>query len=285
MSIKGREFSERDRTMTTAATERRAATDPGTEPVREAVPPLNQRIAFVSGGMGGIGSAVCRRLARNGARVVAGCLPGYEKKDEWLARMRGEGLQVHAAEGDVEDYESCADMFYQIGSVIGPVDILVNNAGITRDGLLKRMSPADWYAVINTNLNSVFNVTRQVIEGMMERGWGRIINISSVNALKGQFGQTNYSAAKAGMHGFSKALAQEVVKKGVTVNTVSPGYVETDMVRAMKPEILQSIVEQIPMGRLAQPEEIAGLVAYLVSEEAGYITGANISINGGLHMV
>jgi len=285
MSIKGHSFFERDRTMTTAAAEKRAATNSGTELVREVVPPLKQRIAFVSGGMGGIGSAVCRRLARNGARVVAGCLPGYEKKDEWLAKMRGEGLQVHAAEGDVDDYESCADMFYQIGSVIGPVDILVNNAGITRDGVFKRMSPADWHAVINTNLNSVFNVTRQVIEGMMERGWGRIVNISSVNALKGQFGQTNYSAAKAGMHGFSKALAQEVVKKGVTVNTVSPGYVETDMVRAMKPEILRSIVEQIPMGRLAQPEEIASLVAYLASEEAGYITGANISINGGLHMV
>jgi len=270
--------------MTTAAAVRRAATSSGTEPVQEGVPPLKQRIAFVSGGMGGIGTAVCRRLARNGVKVVAGCLPGYEKKDDWIARMHGEGLQVHAAEGDVDDYGSCADMFYQISSVIGPVDILVNNAGITRDGVFKRMSPTDWYAVINTNLNSVFNVTRQVIEGMTERGWGRIVNISSVNALKGQFGQTNYSAAKAGMHGFSKALAQEVVKKGVTVNTVSPGYVQTDMVRAMKPEILNSIVEQIPMGRLARPEEVAGLVAYLASDEAGYITGANISINGGLHM-
>src|SRR5947208_2857798 len=244
-----------------------------------------QRIAFVSGGMGGIGTAICRRLGRNGIKVVAGCLPGYDQKQQWLDTMRQEGLTVHAAEGDVEDFDSCTQMFYQIASVVGPVDILVNNAGITRDGLFKRMVPADWYAVINTNLNSVFNVTRQVIEGMMERGWGRIINISSVNALKGQFGQTNYSAAKAGMHGFSKALAQEVVKKGVTVNTVSPGYVETDMVRAMKPEVLQSIVEQIPMGRFAQPEEIASLVAYLASEEAGYITGANISINGGLHMV
>jgi len=165
------------------------------------------------------------------------------------------------------------------------VDILVNNAGITRDGVFKRMSESDWYDVINTNLNSVFNVTRQVIEGMVERSWGRIINISSVNALKGQFGQTNYSAAKAGMHGFSKALAQEVVKKGVTVNTISPGYVETDMVRAIKPDVLKAIVDQIPMGRLAQPEEVAGLIAYLASEEAGYITGANISINGGLHMV
>jgi len=269
--------------MTTATAATIART--GAEPSQDAGAPVKRRIAFVSGGMGGIGTAVCRRLSGSGAKVVAGCLPGYDKKDEWLATMRGEGMQVYAAEGDVDDYDSCADMFYQIGSVIGPVDILVNNAGITRDGVFKRMSPADWYAVINTNLNSVFNVTRQVIEGMMERGWGRIINISSVNALKGQFGQTNYSAAKAGMHGFSKALAQEVVKKGVTVNTVSPGYVETDMVRAMKPEVLDSIVDQIPMGRLAQPEEIAGLVAYLASEEAGYITGANISINGGLYMV
>ena len=253
-------------------------------PMEHSLKALKPRIAFVSGGMGGIGTAVCRRLARNGVKVVAGCLPGYERKNAWLAQMHAEGLSVHAAEGNVDDYASCAEMFYQIGSVIGPVDILVNNAGITRDGVFKRMSPGDWYAVINTNLNSVFNVTRQVIEGMVERGWGRVVNISSVNALKGQFGQTNYSAAKAGMHGFSKALAQEVVKKGVTVNTISPGYVQTDMVKAIKPDILESIIQQIPMGRLAQPEEIAGLVAYLASDEAGYITGANISINGGLHM-
>lgn len=270
--------------MTTATAAKRTAIRSGAQHEPEEEKSVKQRIAFVSGGMGGIGTAVCRRLAGAGAKVVAGCLPGYENKDDWLASMRGEGLQVYAAEGDVDDYESCAEMFYQIGSVIGPVDILVNNAGITRDGVFKRMLPSDWYAVINTNLNSVFNVTRQVIEGMTEHGWGRIINISSVNALKGQFGQTNYSAAKAGMHGFSKALAQEVVKKGVTVNTISPGYVETDMVRAIKSEILESIVGQIPMGRLARPEEIAGLVAYLASEEAGYITGANISINGGLHM-
>ena len=271
--------------MTTATAIKRTIAPMDVGAPQDTSSPVKQRIAFVTGGMGGIGTAVCRRLARSGAKVVAGCLPGYERKDDWLAKMRSEGLQVHAAEGDVDDYESCADMFYQIGTVIGPVDILVNNAGITRDGIFKRMSPADWYAVINTNLNSVFNVTRQVIEGMTERGWGRIINISSVNALKGQFGQTNYSAAKAGMHGFAKALAQEVVKKGITVNTVSPGYVETDMVRAMKPEVLQSIVEQIPIGRLAQPDEIASLVAYLASEEASYVTGANISINGGLHMV
>ena len=268
----------------TTATATRPSAHADAEPLEQSLKPLKQRIAFVSGGMGGIGTAVCRRLARQGVKVVAGCLPGYEKKSEWLSQMQAEGFQMHAAEGNVDDYESCAEMFYQIGSVIGPVDILVNNAGITRDGVFKRMSPGDWYAVINTNLNSVFNVTRQVVEGMVERGWGRIVNISSVNALKGQFGQTNYSAAKAGMHGFSKALAEEVVKKGVTVNTVSPGYVRTDMVKAIRPDVLESIVQQIPMGRLAEPEEIASLVAYLASDEAGYITGANISINGGLHM-
>jgi len=234
--------------------------------------------------MGGIGTAICKRLAMNGNKVVANCLPDYDRKDDWLASMRAQGYSVHAAEGNVEDFDSCADMFYRIGSIIGPVDILVNNAGITRDGVFKRMSESDWYDVINTNLNSVFNVTRQVVEGMTDRGWGRIINVSSVNALKGQFGQTNYSAAKAGMHGFSKALAQEVVRKGVTVNTISPGYVATEMVMAIRAEVRDQIVASIPMGRLAEPDEIAGLVAYLASDDAGYITGANISINGGLHM-
>jgi acetoacetyl-CoA reductase len=252
---------------------------------REESMPIVTRIAFVSGGMGGIGSAICRRLGRAGHTVVAGCLPGYERKAEWLERMRGDGYRVHAAEGDVSDFDSCAEMFYNVASVVGPVDILVNNAGITRDAVFKRMTEADWMAVINTNLNSVFNVTRQVIDGMSERGWGRIINISSVNAIKGQFGQTNYSAAKAGMAGFSKALAQEVVKKGVTVNTVSPGYVETDMVMAIRKEVRDQIIASIPMGRLAKPQEIAAVVAFLASEEAGYITGANISVNGGMHMM
>jgi len=244
-----------------------------------------QRVVFVTGGMGGIGSAICRRLARAGHTIVAGCLPGYEKKEEWLGSMRSEGFRVHAAEGDVADYDSCAQMLYQVASVVGSVDILVNNAGITRDSVFKRMTERDWNVVINTNLNSVFNVTRQVIDGMTERGWGRVVNISSVNALKGQFGQTNYSAAKAGMAGFSKALAQEVVKKGVTVNTISPGYVETDMVKAIRTEVRDQIIASIPMGRLAKPEEIAAAVAFLASEEAGYITGANISINGGMHMM
>ena len=252
---------------------------------RDETQPVVSRIAFVSGGMGGIGSAICRRLGRQGHTVIAGCLPGYEKKSEWLDRMRAEGFRVHAAEGDVADFDSCTAMFDQARSAVGPIDILVNNAGITRDSVFKRMTEADWMAVINTNLNSVFNVTRQVIDGMSERGWGRIINISSVNAIKGQFGQTNYSAAKAGMAGFSKALAQEVVRKGVTVNTVSPGYVETEMVMAIRPEIRDQIVAGIPMGRLAKPAEIAAVVAFLASEEAGYITGANISVNGGMHMM
>jgi acetoacetyl-CoA reductase len=247
--------------------------------------PVARRVVFVTGGMGGIGSAICRRLANAGHTIVAGCLPGYEKKEEWLGAMRKDGFRVHAAEGNVADYESCASMFYNVRSVVGNVEVLVNNAGITRDSLFKRMTERDWNEVINTNLNSVFNVTRQVIDGMVERNWGRIVNISSVNAIKGQFGQTNYSAAKAGMAGFSKALAQEVVKKGVTVNTVSPGYVETDMVLAIRAEVREQIVASIPMGRLAKPEEIAAVVAFLVSEEAGYITGANISVNGGMHMM
>jgi len=252
---------------------------------RERVQPAPRRVVGVTGGMGGIGSAICRRLASAGHTIVAGCLPGYDRKETWLGGMRRDGFRVHAAEGDVSEFDSCAEMFYNVRAVVGQVDILVNNAGITRDSVFKRMTEQDWMAVINTNLNSVFNVTRQVIDGMSDRGWGRIINISSVNAIKGQFGQTNYSAAKAGMAGFSKALAQEVVRKGVTVNTVSPGYVETDLVMAIRKEIRDQIVASIPMGRLAKPEEVAAVVAFLASEEAGYITGANISVNGGMHMM
>ena len=244
-----------------------------------------KRVAFITGGMGGIGSAICRRLALAGHTIVAGCLPGYERKEEWLGAMRRDGFKVHAAEGDVADFKSCAGMFHEVRAAVGNVDILVNNAGITRDSLFKRMAECDWLDVISTNLNSVFNVTRQVVDGMTERGWGRIINISSVNAIKGQFGQTNYSAAKAGMVGFSKALAQEVVKKGVTVNTVSPGYVETDLVMSIRADVREQIVASIPMGRLAKPGEVAAVVAFLASEEAGYITGANISVNGGMHMM
>ncbi len=248
---------------------------------------MTQRIALVTGGMGGIGTAVCKKLAKaNGNVVVANCLPGYAPRDAWIAQMRSEGFDnVHAAEGDVSDFASTTGMVRKIESDIGPVDILVNNAGIVRDNMLKKASVADWMAVINSNLNSVFNVTKNVIDGMTERGWGRVVNMSSVNGQKGQFGQTNYSAAKAGVHGFAKALAQEVVKKGVTVNSVSPGYVETDMVKSIRKDVLDKLVASIPIGRLARPEEIASLVAFLTSEEAGYITGANIAINGGMYMV
>jgi acetoacetyl-CoA reductase len=216
--------------------------------------------------------------------VIAGCLPDYDKKEEWLARMRAEGLKVQAAEGDVADFDSCEKMFADLRSSVGPVDILINNAGITRDSVFKKMTERDWMEVINTNLNSVFNVTRQVIDGMVERGWGRIINISSVNAVRGQFGQTNYAAAKAGILGFTKSLAQEVVKKGITVNAVSPGYVQTDMVMAIREDVRQKIVAEIPAGRLAMPEEVADAVAFLAGDKSAYITGTNLSVNGGLHM-
>ncbi|MBI3373990.1 MAG: acetoacetyl-CoA reductase [Betaproteobacteria bacterium] len=247
---------------------------------------MSKRVALVTGGMGGIGTAICRRLARaNGNVVAANCLPGYDRKDSWLGTMRAEGFDnVFAIEGDVTDYEAVCAMVRRIESEIGPVDILVNNAGIIRDGVLKKMTPSDWMAVIDTNLNSTFNVTKNVIDGMTERGWGRVVNLSSVNGQKGQFGQTNYSAAKAGIHGFAKALAQEVVRKGVTVNSVSPGYVATDMVKSIRQDVLEKIVAGIPMGRLAHPEEIAALIAFLTSDEAGYITGANIAINGGMYM-
>ena len=246
---------------------------------------MTRRVALVTGGMGGIGTAVCKKLAKaNGNVVVANCLPGYEHKEAWLEGMNKEGFEVYAAEGDVADFESTVAMVKKIESDIGPVDILVNNAGIVRDNMLKKASSDDWMAVINSNLNSVFNVTKNVIDGMTERGWGRVVNMSSVNGQKGQFGQTNYSAAKAGVHGFAKALAQEVIRKGVTVNSVSPGYVETPMVKSIRKDVLDKLIAGIPIGRLAQPEEIAALVAFLTSEEAGYITGANIAINGGMYM-
>jgi acetoacetyl-CoA reductase len=243
------------------------------------------RIAYVTGGMGGIGTAICRRLAKEGHTVIAGCGPGSQRKDRWLAEMRAEGWTIHASEGNVSDWESTRRAFEVARAEIGPIDILVNNAGITRDGVFQKMTLEAWRAVIDTNLNSLFNVTKQVIDGMIERGWGRIINISSVNGQKGAFGQVNYSAAKAGMHGFTKALALEVAKKGVTVNTISPGYIGTKMVMAIPQEVLDSkIVPQIPMGRLGKPDEVAGLVAYLASDEAAFVTGANIAINGGQHM-
>ncbi len=243
-----------------------------------------KRIAYVTGGMGGIGTAISKRLCREGHTVVAGCGPGSTRKDTWLADMRTAGCQVYVSSGNVADWDSTQEAFAKVRREIGEIDILVNNAGITRDGTFRKMSRDDWEAVVNTNLNSLFNVTKQVIDGMLDRRWGRIINISSVNGQRGQFGQTNYSTAKAGIHGFSMALAQEVAARGVTVNTVSPGYIGTDMVRAVRPEVLEQIVSLIPVKRLGEPDEIASIVAWLASEESAFSTGADFSLNGGLHM-
>ncbi|MGH8132522.1 MAG: acetoacetyl-CoA reductase [Steroidobacteraceae bacterium] len=242
------------------------------------------RIAYVTGGMGGIGTALCRRLCKEGYTVIAGCGPGSTRKERWLRDMRAEGCNIHASEGNVSDWESTRHAFAAARAEVGEIDILVNNAGITRDGTFQKMTNEAWHAVIETNLNSLFHVTKQVIDGMVERGWGRIINISSVNGQRGQFGQTNYSTAKAGIHGFTMALAQEVAARGVTVNTVSPGYIGTDMVRAVKPERLEKIVAGIPVKRLGEPDEIASIVAWLVSDESAFATGADFSLNGGLHM-
>ena len=243
------------------------------------------RVALVTGGMGGLGEAVCIKLAALGYKVVTTYSPSNTKAQEWLRSMNDMGYGFKAYPCDVGDFDSCQACVDLVTRDMGPVEVLVNNAGITRDMTFRKMGKADWDAVIRTNLDSVFNMTKQVMDGMTERGWGRVINISSVNGQKGAFGQTNYSAAKAGMHGFTKALALEVAKKGVTVNTISPGYIGTKMVTAIPKEILDSkIIPQIPVGRLGKPEEVAGLIIYLCSEEAAFVTGANIAINGGQHM-
>ncbi|MFN3628868.1 MAG: beta-ketoacyl-ACP reductase [Casimicrobiaceae bacterium] len=243
------------------------------------------RVALITGGMGGLGEAICIKMAALGYKVVTTYSPGNKNWQEWLDSMRASGYDFHAYPCDVSDFDSCKACVEQVVREVGPVDVLVNNAGITRDMTFKKMDKVNWDAVIKTNLDSCFNMTKQVCDGMVERGWGRIINISSVNGQKGAFGQTNYSAAKAGMHGFTKALAYEVAKKGVTVNTISPGYIGTKMVMAIPQDVLESkILPQIPMGRLGKPEEVAGLVAYLASDEAAFVTGANIAINGGQHM-
>ena len=244
-----------------------------------------KRVALVTGGMGGLGEAICIKLAALGATVVTTYSPSNTKAREWLQTMRSQGLDFYAYACDVTDWESCKECVRKVTAEIGPVDVLVNNAGITRDMTFKRMDKINWDAVMHANLDSCFNMAKQVCDGMVDRGWGRVINISSVNGQKGAFGQTNYSAAKAGMHGFTKALALEVARKGVTVNTISPGYIGTKMVTAIPKEVLDSkIIPQIPLGRLGKPEEVAGLVAYVASEEAAFVTGANIAINGGQHM-
>jgi len=244
---------------------------------------MSQKIAYVTGGMGGIGTAICQRLAKDGFKVIAGCGPTRDFT-KWLDEQKALGFTSYASVGNVADWQSTVDAFGKSKAQHGPIDVLVNNAGITRDRMFVKMTREDWDAVIDTNLNSMFNVTKQVVPDMVERGWGRIIQISSVNGEKGQAGQTNYSAAKAGMHGFSMALAQELATKGVTVNTVSPGYIGTDMVKAIRPDVLEKIVATVPVKRLGEPSEIASIVAWLASEEGGYATGADFSVNGGLHM-
>ena len=246
---------------------------------------MTRRIALVTGGMGGIGEAISIRLHDVGHAVVVTYSPSNSGADDWLARMEASGRQFRAYPVDVADYDSCQRCAAQIQAEVGPIDILVNNAGITRDASFKKLEKGGWDAVLRTNLDSVFNMTKQYYEGMTARGWGRIVNISSVIGCKGGFGQTNYAAAKAGMYGFTKSLALEVARKGVTVNTVSPGFIATRMVTAVPDEIMQTkILPEIPVGRLGEPEEVAALVAYLCSNEAAFVTGANISINGGQHL-
>ena len=244
-----------------------------------------QRVVLVTGGMGGLGESISTKMADAGYRVVVTYSPGNTKHDEWVAQMKQNGYDIAAVACDVADFDSCARAVAEVQSKVGAVDVLVNNAGITRDMTFKKMDKVNWDAVTRTNLDGLFNMTKQVADGMVERNWGRIINVSSVNGSKGAFGQTNYAAAKAGMHGFTKSLALESARKGVTVNTISPGYIGTKMVTAIPQNVLEGkILPQIPVGRLGKPEEVAGLIIYLCSEEAAFVTGANIAINGGQHM-
>jgi len=233
--------------------------------------------------MGGIGTAICQRLGKAGFKVIAGCGPSRDY-NKWLGEQKALGFEFFASVGNVADWDSTTAAFQKTMAEHGTIDVLVNNAGITRDRMFLKMTREDWDAVIDTNLNSMFNVTKQVVPGMVEKGWGRIIQISSVNGEKGQAGQTNYSAAKAGMHGFTMALAQELANKGVTVNTVSPGYIGTEMVNAIKPEILEKIIGTIPVKRLGTPDEIGSIVTWLAGPDSGFTTGADFSCNGGLHM-
>lgn len=244
---------------------------------------LNGKVALVTGGTGGIGTAICVKLAQAGCKVVTTYVDEAQA-NEWKQKMAAAGFDMDIVKCDVSSFEDCKAMGDRLNADYNGVDVLVNNAGITKDGTFRKMNADQWNAVLSVNLDSVFNVTRQFIEGMLNKGWGRVINISSINGQKGQFGQTNYSAAKAGMHGFTMSLAQETAKKGITVNSVSPGYIGTDMVMAIPEDVRNQIIAQIPVGRLGKPEEIAALVAFLASEDAAFITGANIAANGGQHM-
>jgi len=244
-----------------------------------------KRVALITGGLGGLGRKICENFLSQGVIVVAAYYRGDQQHvKSWIDEIKERKLPLHTANVDVRSFESCKKMVDHVHREVGKVDILINNAGITADAQMKNMTPEMWGDVIDTNLSSVFNVTRNVIGDMIENKYGRIVNVSSINALKGQFGQTNYSAAKAGMHGFTKSLAQEVIKYGITVNTISPGYFESDMTKKIPEDIMQKIIANIPAGRLGKPEEIARVIAFLADEASSYITGANISINGGQYM-
>lgn len=245
----------------------------------------NKRTALVTGGMGGLGEAIARKLHDAGHTVLVTHSPGNDHVQAWLDKQTDQGYQFHAYSTDISDFDVCEAMAAQIKSDGYLIDILINNAGITRDTTFRKMSKIDWDAVLRTNLDSMFNVTKPFADDMAERGWGRIVNISSVNGSKGQFGQTNYAAAKAGIHGFTKSLALELARKNVTVNTVSPGYLDTQMVAAIPKDVLESkVISQIPVGRLGQPSELAALIAFICSEEAAFMTGSNVAMNGGQHM-
>lgn len=244
-----------------------------------------KKVAMVTGGMGGLGESICRRLFKAGYQVVATCSPTNDHAMAWIESQRKDGFEFSTCRIDVTNYASCEAAALEVVNATGRIDVLINNAGITRDVTLKKMSVEDWRTVLATDLDSMFNMTRPVLHGMLENRWGRIVNISSVNGTKGAFGQSNYAAAKAGVHGFTKSLALEVADKGITVNTISPGYLRTSMVMKVPNEILETkILPEIPVGRLGEPDEIASLVAYLCSDDAAFLTGANIAINGGQHM-
>ena len=244
---------------------------------------MDQKVALVTGGTGGIGEAICKRLNSDGYKVVAG-FNNKEKAQAWQITQKENDMDIDIVHCPVTDFDACGVAIKWVEENVGPIDILINNAGITKDGMFKKMTRDRWDTIIDVNLNSLFNMTRQVVDGMAERGFGRIINVSSVNGQLGQIGQVNYAAAKAGMHGFTKALAREVARKGVTVNTISPGYVATPMVMAIAEDVRHKIEASIPVGRLCRPEEIAHGISFLVSDLSAYTTGSDLSINGGMFM-
>ncbi|MFK3847190.1 acetoacetyl-CoA reductase [Stenotrophomonas sp. NPDC078853] len=245
---------------------------------------MTLRIAYVTSGMGSVGTAICQTLARSGHTVVAGCAPNSPRKAGWLREQRDLGFDFIASEGNATDWSSTASAFTKVRAEVGEVDVLVNNSGGSRDVLFRQMSADDWNAVMASNLNSLFNITKQVVDGMATRGWGRIINIGSVSAHKGQIGQVNFATAKAAMHGFSRALAAEVAARGVTVNTISPGYIASQAISSFPPDVLDRLAASVPIRRLGKPEEVAALCGWLASDEAAYVTGADHAVNGGLYM-